>query len=94
MSERQALRLLLTGRVQGVGFRHFTRQQAEELGLVGTVANLADGRVEIEVAGEAAALEELQRRVRRGPRFADVRQVEVRAIDTIPPWEDFRVVHR
>lgn len=94
MSERRALRLLLAGRVQGVGFRHFTRKQAEELGLVGTVANLPDGRVEIEVAGDAEAVEDFVGRVGHGPRFAEVREVEESAIDPDPSWEGFRVVHR
>ena len=94
MSERRALRLLLAGRVQGVGFRHFTRKQAEELGVVGTVANLPDGRVEIEVAGDAEAVDELVRRVGHGPRFAEVREVEEQAIDPDPAWDGFRVVHR
>ena len=94
MSERRALRLLLSGRVQGVGFRHFTRKQAEELGLTGTVANLPDGRVEVEVAGDPEPLAELQRRLRRGPRFADVREIEESEIEPAPEWEGFRVVHR
>lgn len=94
MTRRRAVRLLVSGRVQGVGFRHFTRKQAEELGVVGTVANLPDGRVEVEVAGEAEAVEELRRRVRQGPRFADVRDVEETAIDPEPGWDGFRVVHR
>lgn len=94
MSERRALRLLLSGRVQGVGFRHFTRKQAEELGLTGTVANLPDGRVEIEVAGEPETVAEFLGRVRRGPRFGDVREVEESELDPVPEWEGFRVVHR
>ena len=94
MSARRALRLLLTGRVQGVGFRHFTRRQAEELGLVGTVANLPDGRVEIEVAGEEAALDDFRRRIRQGPRFAEVREVDESEIPPSPEWESFRVVYR
>jgi acylphosphatase len=89
-----ARRLLLTGRVQGVGFRYFTRKAAQELGVVGTVANLPDGRVEIEAAGDPAAVEELARRVRQGPRFAEVREVVEEEIAEPPPWEDFRVVHK
>jgi acylphosphatase len=94
VSERRAVRLLVSGRVQGVGFRHFTRKQAEELGVVGTVANLADGRVEIEAAGEPAVLAELERRVRQGPRFGDVREVERSEIDPPVEWEGFRVVYK
>lgn len=94
MSERRAVRLLVGGRVQGVGFRHFTRKQAEELGVVGTVANLADGRVEIEAAAEPEVLAELERRVRQGPRFGDVRELERTEIEPDPGWEGFRVVYR
>ena len=94
MTERRALRLLLSGRVQGVGFRHFTRKQAEELGVVGTVANLPDGRVEIEAAAEPDVLAELERRVRQGPRFGDVREVERADLDPVPEWEGFRVVYK
>lgn len=94
MSERRAVRLLVSGRVQGVGFRHFTRKQAEELGVVGTVANLPDGRVEIEAAGEPEALAELERRVRQGPRFGQVREVERAEIEPAAEWAAFRVVYR
>jgi acylphosphatase len=89
-----ALRLLLTGRVQGVGFRYFTRRLAEELGVAGTVANLPDGRVEIEAAGPPEALAEFRRRVRQGPRFGEVREVVEDEIPEPPPWEGFRVVHK
>ncbi|HEX2253447.1 MAG TPA: acylphosphatase [Thermoanaerobaculia bacterium] len=89
----KALRLLVSGRVQGVGFRHFTRVQARELGLRGTVANLADGRVEIEAAGPPEALAELERRMRSGPRLGRVEAVERTEIP-VGDWDDFRVIHK
>jgi acylphosphatase len=76
VSDTIARRYLVSGRVQGVGFRHFTVVQARKLGLTGTVANLADGRVEIEAAGGSEALDELERQVRKGPGGARVRDVE------------------
>lgn len=49
----------VSGRVQGVGFRWWTRARALELGLVGTATNLADGRVEVVAEGPQAACERL-----------------------------------
>lgn len=72
-----ALHLWVSGRVQGVGFRAYTRARAEELRLTGWVRNLGDGRVEAWAAGDRAALDEWLQAVRRGPRFADVAGVEV-----------------
>lgn len=90
----RAYHYLLSGRVQGVGFRHFTRTRARELGLVGTVANLPDGRVEIEVAGDApGALEEFDRAVREGPGGGHVEHVEKSEIEP-GGWDDFRVVRK
>jgi acylphosphatase len=51
--------LIVKGRVQGVGFRWFTREQAEARALAGWVRNLKDGTVELEVEGEAALIDEL-----------------------------------
>lgn len=72
-----ALHLWVSGRVQGVGFRAFTRARAEELGLSGWARNLDDGRVEAWATGDASALEAWLQAVRQGPRFADVAGVEV-----------------
>jgi len=49
----------VSGRVQGVGFRWWTRSQAEQLGLVGTASNLPDGRVEVVAEGPRTACERL-----------------------------------
>lgn len=79
---RLARRYLIGGRVQGVGFRFFTDRAAAREGLHGWVRNLPDGRVEIVVEGEAAALERFERHIRHGPPGARVEGVEV---DETPP---------
>ncbi len=70
------VRLLVSGRVQGVGFRFFVLRRAQELGLIGYASNLADGRVEIVARGSGSQLETLEQAVRSGPRHAKVAQVE------------------
>lgn len=63
---------LISGRVQGVGFRAFTHRQSQELKLRGWVRNLDDGRVEALVAGDADVLVELESRMRQGPKHGRV----------------------
>lgn len=71
-----ARRFLVSGRVQGVGYRFFTREAALVEGIRGTVRNLDDGRVEVVAEGDAAAMERFERALRRGPVGADVRDVQ------------------
>jgi acylphosphatase len=72
----QARRFLISGLVQGVGFRFFTQHLAENLHLSGYVRNLRDGRVEVLASGSPEQLERLRASLERGPRFATVRGVE------------------
>ena len=81
------VRLVVHGRVQGVGFRFFVSRHARERALAGTVANRADGTLEIEAEGERAMLEELVAEVRRGPTGARVVRVEEQ-------WEEGSGRHR
>jgi len=74
--DRTAVRLLIRGRVQGVGYRWWARDEARRLGVDGWVRNLADGAVELLAAGPAAALAELEALCRRGPAPARVTAVE------------------
>ena len=67
--------LVITGRVQGVGYRHWLTAQARALGVSGWVRNRADGAVEALLAGETAAVEELARLCRRGPPAALVASI-------------------
>ncbi len=72
-----ARRFLISGRVQGVGYRYFAERAAHETGVTGWARNLDDGRVEVHANGTRARLEDFESRLRQGPRFADVRGVEV-----------------
>ena len=63
---------LVAGRVQGVGFRWWTAKRAEELGIAGTVRNLADGSVEVMLVGEPDAVKQMRLDLEDGPRFARV----------------------
>lgn len=74
-----ARRYLITGRVQGVGFRHAMAREARHLALAGWVRNRRDGSVEAVASGDEAALDALGRWARRGPPAAWVEAVDVRA---------------
>jgi acylphosphatase len=70
-------RVVIGGRVQGVGFRWFTVEQARVEGVSGFVRNLPDGRVEAMVEGDAESVDRFERALRRGPRGARVDDVAV-----------------
>jgi acylphosphatase len=70
-----ARRLVIAGRVQGLGYRDWMCAQAAALGVSGWVRNRHDGTVEALVDGEAGAVQELLRACRRGPTAAEVTQI-------------------
>lgn len=89
-----AARFLVSGRVQGVAFRAYTRQQALALGLRGHAVNLRDGRVEVFAAGEAGAIDRLGEWLRQGSPLArvdDVLRHEASADDPAFIEDGFRV---
>jgi len=75
MPERRAIRCLVAGRVQRVGYRAATVERAGRLRLDGSVRNLADGRVEVVIAGEPDAVESLVAWLWSGPPGAEVTAV-------------------
>lgn len=77
--------ILVSGGVQGVGFRYFVRQTALRLALTGWVRNLDDGDVELEAQGTPENLRLFIAQVRTGPRFARVRGVRIR---DVPPKDE------
>lgn len=70
-----ARRFFVAGRVQGVGYRIFAQQAAEELGLHGYVRNRRDGRVEVFAMGAAEKLRQLGKELEKGPMMARVTEV-------------------
>lgn len=76
-------RFLISGLVQGVGFRWFVARHARALGLAGFARNLPDGRVEVVVSGPDEALPALEQLLRSGPANAQVEGVE-RSAEPVP----------
>ncbi len=72
----ERMTVLVSGEVQGVGYRAFARRHAIDLGLAGSAENLADGRVEVVAEGPRSELEHLLVFLRRGPPHAEVREIE------------------
>jgi acylphosphatase len=82
---------VVTGSVQGVGFRWYVLQAARALGLTGEVRNRTDGAVVVEAEGERETLGRLLDAVREGPAMATVRQVDVSWSEGAGQFRDFRI---
>ncbi len=76
----EARRYLISGRVQGVGFRFFALDAAESEGIAGFVRNLPDRQVEIVAEGDGEALIRFERAIRRGPAGARVDAVQTELV--------------
>jgi len=72
-----AASIRVSGRVQGVGFRFFAVDVADELGITGWVKNLTDGRVEVEAHGAKESVEVMIERMHQGPPGSSVSNVDV-----------------
>lgn len=76
-----ARRAVVSGRVQGVGFRAFAQRAARETGVRGWVRNLPDGSVETAVEGEEKAVRDYLEKIRRGPLVGRVSSMTVEELD-------------
>lgn len=91
------VRLVIFGRVQGVGFRYFVEGEAEVSGLEGWVRNRRDGAVEAVIAGEGALVDSMIEALRRGPPVSRVDKIDVEtaSVDDLKlrnPGEKFSVL--
>ncbi len=87
----QTIRLLISGKVQGVWYRKSSSIKANELNLKGTVRNLEDGRVEMVVSGEKEDLKRLVNWCKRGPELAVVDNIDLEEID-YQNFSDFQIL--
>ncbi len=79
--DARAIAVRVSGRVQGVSYRAYTREQAMRLGVTGWVSNCHDASVEAVLVGAGGALAELIRLMREGPPHAAVTSLDVRSVD-------------
>jgi acylphosphatase len=91
-AENFSLHVVVEGRVQGVGFRYFVLNRAQQYDLVGWVRNTRDGDVEIQAEGPRAILERLLEDVRRGPQAAVVTQASVEWDSATGAYRTFEVL--
>lgn len=82
----------ISGRVQLVMFRDFVQRKARSLGLVGTVQNLDDGQVVVLAQGSEEKLETLIKYLRRGPVLAKVKQIQIKWLEPVNVFKDFRIL--
>jgi acylphosphatase len=80
---KRSVRIVVTGRVQGVGFRAFLAREATRLGLSGWARNRGFDQVEAFVAGESVAVAEFLELARRGPALARVHAIREEAVDAV-----------
>lgn len=84
-------KILVNGKVQGVGFRAFTQVQAVRLGIKGWVRNLGYNQVEIEAEGEPEPMSEFVKLVGIGPPASRVDRLEIEELNPDVPLKSFEV---
>ena len=89
----KATRFLVSGMVQGVGYRFFTMRAARDLGISGYARNLPDGRVEVLAQGARDALRLFEDALRQGPRGGRVEAVEPSDAAPDPDLDGFEIRH-
>lgn len=82
--------VFISGKVQGVFFRHSSVEKAKNLGVFGWVKNLSDKRVEMLLEGERQKIEKMLEWAKRGPRFARVENIIVIEENFIGEFQDFK----
>jgi acylphosphatase len=87
----KGIEIVISGIVQGVGFRAFTRKTAREMGLKGYVKNLPDGRVYVHVEGDEAVIEKFVSLLRQGPASAIVKSMEIKNGEYTGQFQDFQI---
>ena len=88
-----AYKIIVQGRVQGVGYRWFSMQIAQQLGIKGYVKNLFNGDVEIFAQGDDASVQQFIDQLRKGPSFSNVNNLNIYDADFDYSLNQFKVIH-
>lgn len=87
----EARKFIISGAVQGVGFRFFTQRAAARHQVWGYVKNLPDGRVESWAQGSARAVEAFRNELATGPAYSNVEQIEEIVVEPTGIYSSFRI---
>jgi acylphosphatase len=88
----QRVRIIIGGRVQGVGFRYFVQENARHFGIKGYVKNMPGGNVEIDAEGDSVALDDFLQECRLGPPHAKVESFHIQDVP-VYGYTRFRIKH-
>jgi acylphosphatase len=91
LNSRKLIHLTLVGRVQGVGFRHFTRQKALELNLGGWVRNKTDGSVELEVEGHPETIAAFVHYLKTGNGYSRIDRIFKTELPDLSGYQSFYI---
>ena len=90
---KQEIKCIITGRVQVVMFRDFTKRKAQTLNIVGTVRNVDDGSIEVIAQGYKEELEEFVTYLEKGPPLAHVAHVDVEWREPYDTFSSFNIIY-
>ena len=88
---QKRLQAIVSGRVQGVTYRDFAREEAKKLGLVGFVKNMPRERVEVVAEGEEKVLRQFCSQLQIGPAFAEIEKVDLEWPPATGEFTDFKI---
>lgn len=80
------------GFVQGVGFRHFVRKMAQDLGIFGWVRNTPNGCVEALFQGDDETIEKILKQCKKGPFLSEVEDMTINWVDDEETYREFRII--
>jgi acylphosphatase len=89
---KKAVKIIITGTVQGVFFRNFVKESADKLGLKGFVRNLENGDIEIVAEGDGNSIEQMMDICKKGPKFAQIRNVITEERKYSGEYTEFKVL--
>ena len=89
---KKAVRLYITGTVQGIFFRQFVKDNAERYNLRGFVRNLEDGRIEIFTEGDIENVDKMIEVCQKGPKHSQIKKVDVKD-EKIQDFKEFKILH-
>lgn len=88
----EKVRILVSGRVQGIGYRAYVSLNAKKLGLRGYVRNLRDGKVEAVLQGDSLAIEKMMNLMRKHP-IALIKSMRVEKLEDKAEFKDFTILY-